>query len=204
MTIKIKKYFLFVLITGFISLSCEGPVGPEGPQGTQGPQGEEGPEGPQGEEGNANVKTFEFTVAAADWGNNLHYGSSNIFRAYSIPAEDVGDIDIRSFFSAGGAIVVYANAHHEGGGSLGSWHNLPYMYRSVDGIGIRILYFFSRGEMAITRTTNGWDANSISEDNLPDMVDIKMVLIENTSLNQLTELGVDLEDYSSVKSYFGL
>lgn len=108
------------------------------------------------------------------------------------------------FFNDGGAIVVYANAHHEDGGSLGSWHNLPYMYQSFDGIGIRILYFFSRGQLAITSTTNGWDANSISEDNLPDTVDFKMILIENISLNKLTDMGVNPGDYSSVMSYFGI
>lgn len=210
MTNKITKCLFSVLFIGLIAVSCEGPVGPEGPQGPQGPQGEQGEQGtqgeqgPAGEDGNANVKTYQFTVAAEDWGNNLHYGSSNIFRAYTIPAEDVGGTDLISFFGAGGAILAYANAHHEGGGSLGSWHNLPYMYQSIDGIGIRILQFFSRGQLAITRTTSGWDSNTISETNLPDTVDFKIVLIENTSLNQLTDMGVNLDDYSSVMSYFGV
>lgn len=198
---KINRLLFSVLVIGVIAVSCEGPVGPEGLQGPQGPQGEQGP---VGVEGNANVITFEFTVAAEDWGNNLHYGSNNIFRAYTIQAEDVGDIELVSFFNDGGAIVVYANAHHEGGGSLGSWHNLPYMYQSIDGIGIRILYFFSRGQLAIASTTNGWDSNSITEANLPDTVDFKIVLIENTSLNQLTNMGVNLDDYSSVLSFFGM
>jgi hypothetical protein len=123
--------------------------------------------------------TFEFTVSAADWGNNLHYGSNNVFRAYTIPSEDIGGINASSFFNDGGAIVVYANAHHTNGGSLGSWHNLPYMYRSVDGVGVKILYLISRGQLAITRTTNGWDSNSISEDQLPDSVDFRFVFIKN-------------------------
>ncbi len=125
--------------------------------------------------------TFEFTVSASDWGNNLHYGSGNIFRAYSIPPENVGGIDVVSFFNNGGAIVVYANAHHTDGGSLGGWHNLPYMYRSVDEIGVKILYLISRGALAITRTTNGWDSLIIPDDNLPDSVDIKIVLIKNVN-----------------------
>jgi hypothetical protein len=62
---------------------------------------------------------------------------------------------------------------------------------------------FSRRQLGITRTTNGWDSNSISEDNLPDSVDIKMILIENVSLNQLIEAGVDPEDHKSVISHFG-
>lgn len=210
MTKKITKCLYSFLFIGLIAVSCEKPVGPEGPQGEQGPRGERGPQGEQGEQGpegpggNANVKTFQFTVAAEDWGNNLHYGSSNIFRAYTIPSEDVGEISLVAFFSAGGAILVYANAHHEGGGSLGSWHNLPYMYQSKDGIGIRIVYFFSRGQLGITRTTNGWDSNILNDANLPDTVDFKIVLIENTSLNQLKDMGINLSDYSSVMSYFGI
>ena len=199
---KVNVCLLMVLAAGLILISCEGPTGPEGPQGIQGEQGPAGPQGLTGEVGNANVKTYEFTVATDDWGSNLHYGSGNIFRAYTVTEEDVGGMDIVHFFHEGGAILVYANAHHTNGGSLGSWHNLPYMYRSVDGIGIRIVHFFSRGQLGITRTTNGWDSNSISEDNLPDSVDFKMVLIENVSLNQMIDAGVNPEDHKSVISYF--
>lgn len=67
------------------------------------------------------------TVAAKYWENNLHYGSSNVFRADTIPEEDVGGTNIINLFGDRGAIVAYANAHHEGGGPLGSWHNLPYI-----------------------------------------------------------------------------
>jgi hypothetical protein len=201
---KVYVCLLMVLAAGLILISCEGPTGPEGPPGGQGEQGPAGPQGPTGEVGNANVKTYEFTVFATDWGSNLHYGSNNIFRAYTVTEEDVGGTDILHFFQEGGAILVYANAHHTGGGSLGSWHNLPYMYRSIDGIGIRIFHMFSRGQLGITRTTNGWDANTISEENLPDSVDFRMVLIENTSLNQLKEAGINIEDHMSVISYFGL
>jgi hypothetical protein len=123
--------------------------------------------------------TYEFTVSASDWGNNLHYGSSNIFRAYTISPENVGGINVISFFNNGGAILVYANAHHTDGGSLGGWHNLPYMYQSVDGIGVKILYLISRGQLAIARTTSGWDSNSISDENLPDSVEFKIVFIKN-------------------------
>jgi hypothetical protein len=200
---KVNVCLLMVLAAGLILISCEGPTGPEGPQGIQGEQGPAGPQGLTGEVGNANVITYEFTVFTSDWGNNLHYGSGNIFRAYTVTEEDAGGTDIVHFFNEGGAILVYANANHAGGGSLGSWHNLPYMYRSLDGIGLRIFYMFSRGQLGITRTTNGWDANSIAEDNLPDSVDIKLILIENTSLNQLIEAGVSLEDHKAVISYFG-
>jgi hypothetical protein len=200
---KMNICLFMVLAAGLILISCEGPTGPEGPPGIQGEQGPAGPQGLTGEVGNANVKTYEFTVNKADWGSNLHYGSGNIFRAYTVTEEDAGGTDIAHFFLEGGAILVYANAHHINGGSLGSWHNLPYMYRSVDGIGIRIIHMFSRRQLGITRTTNGWDSNSISEDNLPDSVDIKMILIENVSLNQLIEAGVDPEDHKSVISHFG-
>jgi hypothetical protein len=200
-------------------IACEGPAGPQGPpgeqgltgtQGTPGPEGpsgqdgEDGQDGQDGQDGNANVQTFNFTVAASDWSNNLHYGSNNIFREYFIPSEVTGGIETSTFFEAGGAIVIYANANHTGGGSLGGWHLLPYMYRSVDGIGVKLIFLVGRGSVAITRTTSGWDHISIAEDNLPDSVDYRMIFIENTSFGKMAEAGIDQEDMISVLEFFGI
>ncbi len=209
---KMKHKHSLLLITvittiGMAGAACEGPTGPqgaEGPQGIQGIQGEQGIQGPEGQDGNANVQTFDFTVSANDWSNNLHYGSGNIFREYFIPAESTGEMGTASFFNEGGAIVIYANAHHEGGGSLGGWHLLPYMYRSVDGIGVKLVFFASRGSVGITRTTNGWDHQSISADHLPDEVDYRMIFIENTSFGKMAEAGINLADMTSVTDFFGI
>jgi hypothetical protein len=207
-----KHIHLLLLNTVFAAIimagiACEGPAGPQGPeglQGEQGIQGEQGTQGPVGRDGNANVQTFNFTVSASDWSANFHYGSSNIFREYFIPADSTGGVQTASFFSDGGAIVIYANAHHEGGGTLGGWHLLPYMYRSVDGIGVKLLFLASRGSVAITRTTNGWDHQIISADHLPDEVDYRMIFIENTSFDKMAEAGVDPADMTSVIDYFGI
>jgi hypothetical protein len=123
------------------------------------------------------VQTFEFTVSASDWSANLHYGSNNIFREYFIPESVTGGIDVGSFFHDGGTIVMYANAHHEGGGSLGGWHLLPYLYRSADGIGVKTVLLARRGSVAITQTTVGWDHISILDANLPDEVEYRIALI---------------------------
>jgi hypothetical protein len=209
-----KRTLSLIIVTALAmalaGIACEGPAGPQGEQGLQGPQGsqgEQGPEGPQGEQGqdgNANVQTFEFTVEADDWSNNLHYGSNNIFREYFIPSEVTGGIETSAFFDAGGAIVIYANAHHEGGGSLGGWHLLPYMYRSADGIGVKLVFLVGRGSVAITRTTNGWDHISIADENLPDAVDYRMIFIENASMGQMAEAGIDSGDMDSVLEFFGI
>lgn len=121
---------------------------------------------------------FEFTISAADWGNNLHYGSSNVYRRYDIPPEAVGGINVSQFFQDGGSFVAYVNANHVGGGSLGGWHSLPYLYRSADGIGVKIVLLASRGAIGIAETTGGWDSTSITEAELPDDVQVRMVFFD--------------------------
>lgn len=123
-------------------------------------------------------QTFEFTISAADWGNNLHYGSGNVYRRYDIPDEVVGGINVAAFFASGGSFVAYVDANHEGGGSLGGWHSLPYLYRSADGIGVKVVLMASRGAIGITETTVGWNNTSIADSELPDELDIRLVFLE--------------------------
>lgn len=195
-------YFLTtVLVTCVTIVACEGPMGPQGEQGIEGPQGL------SGKNGNANVMTFDFTVSAADWGQNAHYGAHNNFRNYRIPPDSVGGIRVSSFFQNGGAIVLYAKVDHGPVnivGSFGGWKNLPLMYRSPDDIGIKIVFHVSRSDVAITQTTNGWDHIGIMEEHLPDKVDFRIVFVENTSLNLISESGVDIGDYASFNEYLGI
>lgn len=125
--------------------------------------------------------TFEFTIAADDWGSNLHYGSNNIYRGYDVTPDLVGGHDLGSFFREGGSILAYADATHEGGGSLGGWHTLPYAYsrQSMSDVGIRIDLLVGRGRLVLSRTTNGWDNQSILSGDIPDEVDVRLVLVGN-------------------------
>jgi hypothetical protein len=72
----------------------------------------------------------------------------------------------------------------------------------VDGIGVKLVFFASRGSTAITRTTSGWDHLSISEEHLPESVDYRMVFIENTAMGKMPP-GI-FEDYEILAEYFGI
>lgn len=108
-TVKFLMFALVVptlLFTACTKDGVAGPIGPQGPQGEQGiqgPQGETGPPGEQGpkdedgvdgQEGSANIRSFELEVFKNDWGQNLHYNGGNVYRAYTIPTDSVGSIDV--------------------------------------------------------------------------------------------------------------
>ncbi len=78
------------------------------------------------------------------------------------------------------------------------------MYRSVDGTGIKLVFLAGRGSVAITRTTSGWDHLSISADHLPNEVEFRIIFIENTSFEKMTEDGIETADVSSLIEYFDL
>ncbi|WP_273567988.1 hypothetical protein [Maribacter halichondriae] len=67
----------------------------------------------------------------------------------------------------------------------------------------------------MAETTNGWDAKGLADEDLPDVVDVRIIHIESnnvisgksTETDVLTELkknGVNINDYYAVMDYFGL
>lgn len=76
-----KLLSIFFLSASVVLVSCkgdEGPQGPAGPQGTagtngtngtNGSDGADGADGTDGIDGNANIKSFDATIAVTDWSN---------------------------------------------------------------------------------------------------------------------------------------
>lgn len=122
--------------------------------------------------------THTFSVEAADWGNNLHYGDNNVFRAFDIPAALVGGTDLRAFWNAGGTILVYAQPQRSGG--YNEDKAVPHLYSqgtAAGDIGVKIEYIPRRSSLVISQTDHGWDSNSIADAELPARVDVRVVLI---------------------------
>ncbi len=208
-----------LLVFGLLLTSCskEGPVGPEGPQGTI---GEQGVQGPTGENGNANVQAFDLEVNKTDWGPNLHYGGNNVYRAYDIAPENVGGIDIRSLSTEGGAVLMYAFVDYDDDAyqTEGERKQLPFMTTVSNmgsNFGLRLEFSINRSSLLITETENGWDAKSLADEDVPDKVDVRIILIEPSAsisgksenepvFETLKKEGVNLYDYTAVMDYFGL
>ncbi|WP_029904556.1 collagen-like protein [Prevotella sp. 10(H)] len=93
-----KKVLLF-LVSAFLFMACEGPMGPEGPMGMNGPagpagatgpEGPEGPKGPNGEPGHgSNWYTTAITVNASDWKLNGQPNELNSFYYVDKPLKEL-------------------------------------------------------------------------------------------------------------------
>lgn len=156
---------------------AQGESGEMGPTGPEGPAGPEGPEGPMGPPGNANVQSYSFSVAKADWGVQLHYGGGNIFRGFEITSDLVGDVDLVDFFENGGVIVIYVRAR--GTATHNEWKAVPTIYSNgtPTSIGTKIEYLAGRRLLVISKTTMGWDNTTISDAELPDSIPFRVFLI---------------------------
>ncbi len=216
---KTFKYLGITLLTiGFALTSCtkEGPSGPEGPQGMV---GEQGIQGPTGENGNANVQAFDLVINKTDWGTNLHYGGGNVYRAYTILPENVGGIDIPLLSAEGGAVLLYAFIDYEDAAyqTEDELKQLPFL-TTVNNMGLRfglkMEFSISRSSLLLAETEHGWDARNMADENVPDEVDVRIVLIESAAsvagkqeaspLEALKKAGINLDDYTAVMDYFGL
>lgn len=199
-----------VALLSFTACEKEGSIGPEGPQGERGPQGEQGPKGDKGEAGNANVKTYSFSITAEEWSQNYHYGDHNIFRFYTVLPEEAGGVDLRNFFmEEGGLVLVYVrggpgNSPRSGG--YNEWKLTPHIYsREVDGeiIGLRVEYVLGRGALTICRTTNGWDAKRTDGKEVPELTEVRIVLVEAHVFTK-AKSEINFANYREVKRYFDL
>lgn len=223
MKTQLKLLTNAIMILALVCNSCskDGEIGPIGPQGAQGPTGPQGAQGTQGEDGNANVLSYDITVAKLDWSTNFHYGGNNNYRNYSIPADSVEGISVGEFYNAGNLILAYARISYDTGAGYGSEINtkqLPFLTTVSKGstkIGIRIELSAPRSDFLLTKTTTGFDATSLADADVPDTTNFRIVFIEASNassgksgrkgiLGELRSAGVDLGDYKAVMDYFGL
>lgn len=198
----------------------QGPQGEQGDEGPQGPQGDDGEDGSDGQDGNANVQSFDLVVKMADWNSgNFHYGGNNNYKFYRIPADSTGGVAVRDFYLAGNAILSYARLLSEGTyqTEFTNVKQLPLLTTvTISGteIGLRMQLSPTRSEFLINRTTNGFDSESVSDEQVPPEVEFRIVFIEASNgtsgksgeniLAVLKSAGVDLNDYEAVMDYFGL
>lgn len=183
-----------------------GPQGDRGPTGSQGPKGDRGPKGEKGDPGNANVKSYTITVNRADWGSALHYGGGNVIRRYSIPASSVGGKSIASVYSEGGAVLVYGKISGGGGNVFTDTRLLPLMLSyevSGNTIGIKVEFEPQFGTLHISKTDNGYDNNTISENEIPETFTFRIVLIEGERINSVKS-KVNINDYKAVSEHLNL
>ena len=120
---------------------------------------------------------YSFTIQAGDWDSGLHYGDGNVHRRYAIPDGQVGGVDLGSFWASGGAIIVYARPLTAGYNEL---KMLPHMWSEptdADPIGIKLEHMPARNAIVISRTTMGWDNLLLAEEDLPDSIEVTVVLI---------------------------
>jgi len=156
----------------------QGPEGPQGPAGPQGPEGPQGPPGPQGPMGNANVQSWSFTVQRSDWAIATHWGDGTILREFSIPRSLTDDVSLRRIFDWGGMVQVYVAPDDYP--HFDDWKAVPYLYqREIEGTryGIVIEYMPVRESLVIAKTTNGWDRQAISSDEIPPALKVKVVAV---------------------------
>lgn len=122
-------------------------------------------------------RKFTVNVASTDWDSGAHYGENNVHRSFSIPRELTGGIDLVNFYYKGGVVLIYARP--TGNSALIVAKQLPFIYSrgTSPSIGTRIEYFANRGEVAIAKTTNGWDSINLTAGELPSNIELNIVLI---------------------------
>lgn len=124
-------------------------------------------------------RKFTVNVASTDWDSGAHYGEGNVHRAFTIPPALTGGINLANFYYNGGVVIIYARP--TGNSALIVAKQLPFIYSrgTTPSIGTRIEYFANRGEVAIAKTTNGWDSLNLTAGELPSNVELNIVLIGN-------------------------
>ncbi len=214
-TMKFFTYGLIIFSLVITSCAKDGEVGPMGPAGTA------GIDGTNGEDGNANVQSFDIYVNKEAWSENLHFGGNNEYRNYTIPADSVGGVELNSFYGAGNVILTYAKPSYASDADYGTQINIkPLPYTSlVSGVsgsfGLLIDYAAQYGSFTLAKTVNGYEPDRITEAEIPDTIEFRIVLIEasNTTssksirpdiLNELKSAEVDINDYYAVCDYYGI
>ena len=189
-----KTNLKFIMIALF-TLAITG-CSPE--DGKDGIDGIDGQQGIPGEDGNANISAYSFAVNRADWNGGAHYGEGNIFSDYPITPDLIGGNSTSSILSEGGAVLIYANFL-----SVGDFMLMPASF-SYMGIGVKLTASLNRGVLFISKTTNGWDNIAIANNEIPEIINYKIVLIPKEAAGRMAkDPNINLSNYEEVMSYFG-
>ena len=163
----------------------------------------EGPTGPDGDDGNANVRSYEFTILASDWGTNLHYGDNNVLRDYEISPDQVGGTNLFDYFAEGGVVLAYVRPM---GAQYNEWMITPHVFQDAFDEGLRLEFIPPRASLMMSRTTTGWNHLSLPDDEIPSEMSCRIVLMDS-SVFETAKSGpsdLDLSTYAAAEQYFGL
>jgi hypothetical protein len=176
--------FLLILCMAAI-VGCEGEVGPEGPIGPQGETGEDGQDGQDGQDGNANVIMFEFgSRTSSDGAINYLFEATQAQVDVSLV---LGYYNVSSFKET----VWYPVP---GLGEAGDYITRSYWFQSEVSPGDYVYWVeFENPDGSGQYTLN------VTLDKF------RIILVPASTFMKVTASGsLDLNDYHSVKEYFGL
>ena len=132
--------------------------------------------------GNADIRSYDFSVLRGDWATGTHWGDGVILRSFTIPDSLTPGTDLRSVFDDGGVVQVYVTPDEWP--HFGQWKQVPYLYqRELAGAryGISIEYIPTREALVIAKTANGWDRQGITDEELPQAIQVKIVVAPKPS-----------------------
>ncbi len=185
----VRLLSIFTLSASMAFYSCKGDVGPAGPQGAKGDQGTpgtNGKDGVNGVNGNANITSFEKTVAVADWAlvdvpgigtaSTTKWGSAALASATIL-----GDSYVQVFLKSG----VTKKA-------------LPLTYTTDTSVE-RVDYSYKTGQAEILYRfqPNGGSATFAPA----GPITFEVVVIQKTLATAMLKDGVNLKSYSEVVNY---
>jgi hypothetical protein len=179
------------------------------PISLQGPQGPAGPQGPQGPTGNANVQVDTFTVKlSSQWLYNSQYSfetSPGSYTEYFTRYYDASFSAITTSIIETGMVMVYVNPNPLA--NPNQW--APLTYRFLDGSGdfyyvmgyqtyageVELDYFFEQ-------IVSGATLPTLYSYTIP-AYSFKIFAVSSTSVSNMKQAGVDLNNYNQVNRYTG-
>lgn len=202
-----KKVFrllsVLLLPAAVVLSSCEGPVGPQGDQGSQGaqgPQGIAGPTGPAGAQGpvgpagtngingNANVRSKEATVNAADWQRvdvaGIGTATTSVWGGVAITDADItADKTVSAFVRSGTR-----------------WVALPVEYiKDADGSREYMGYSYQTGSVQFLYRSIATDGTRTFAPT--GAVQVKYITIQQTFGQAMQNAGVNMKNHDDVMNY---
>lgn len=213
---KVFRLLSVLLLPAAVVLSsCEGPVGPQGDQGSQGPQGIQGvpgvagtpglvgPVGPQGTpgingtngtngtngiDGNANVRSKEATVNAADWQRvdvaGIGTATTSVWGGVAITDADItADKTVSAFVRSGTR-----------------WVALPVEYiKDADGSREYMGYSYQTGSVQFLYRSVATDGTRTFAPT--GAVQVKYITIQQTFGQAMQNAGVNMKNHDAVMNY---
>jgi hypothetical protein len=192
--LKLKYLAGLILILG--TVACEGPAGPAGADGTDGIDGVDGTNGTDGTDGNANVTIVSLASADITWTAGSYLGrSANVF--------DLTETAVTQDIIDHGTVIGFCYLSSR-------WWALPFVWEANGGSSTQyVLHSYALNTISLyAYDTNGpISAGGITEYRfllITDNTVTKSASSGQAILDQLTNLGVDVNNYYELMDYFGL